>query len=204
MIENFRTGTMEKWGLGWEDLKAINPRLVMVRVTGFGQTGPYRHRPGFGTIAEAFSGFAAATGMPDGPPTLPNFGLADGIAAAYGTFAAMFALYHRDATGAGVGQYIDLSIYEPLFLVMGPQPLDYDQLGIIAERMGNRSKTTPMPIDPRRSLGGDFDQRAGHRQAGRLNAWTGGGRRPALSDPARPRRPFGRGRRDCRRLDRPP
>ncbi|MEC8564408.1 MAG: CoA transferase [Pseudomonadota bacterium] len=140
VIENFRTGTMEKWGLGWEDLKAINPRLVMVRVTGFGQTGPYRHRPGFGTIAEAFSGFAAATGMPDGPPTLPNFGLADGIAAAYGTFAAMFALYHRDATGAGVGQYIDLSIYEPLFLVMGPQPLDYDQLGIIAERMGNRSK----------------------------------------------------------------
>ena len=102
VIENFRTGTMEKWGLGWEDLKAINPRRGMVRVTGFGQTGPYRHRPGFGTIAEAFSGFAAATGMPDGPPTLPNFGLADGIAAAYGTFAAMFALYHRDATGAGM------------------------------------------------------------------------------------------------------
>ena len=140
LIENFRTGTMEKWGLGWEDLKAINPRLVMVRVTGFGQTGPYRHRPGFGTIAEAFSGFAAATGTADGPPTLPNFGLADGIAAAYGTFAAMFALYHRDAQGSGVGQFIDLSIYEPLFQVMGPQPLDYDQLGLIAERMGNRSK----------------------------------------------------------------
>lgn len=140
LIENFRTGTMEKWGLGWEDLKAINPRLVMIRVTGFGQTGPYKNRPGFGTIAEAFSGFAAVTGTPDGPPTLPNFGLADGIAAAYGTFAAMFALYHRDAQKAGVGQYIDLSIYEPLFQVMGPQPLQFDQLGVVQERWGNRSK----------------------------------------------------------------
>jgi crotonobetainyl-CoA:carnitine CoA-transferase CaiB-like acyl-CoA transferase len=140
LIENFRTGTMEKWGLGWEDLKAINPRLVMIRVTGYGQTGPYRNRPGFGTIAEAFSGFAAVTGTPEGPPTLPNFGLADGVAAAYGTFAAMFALYHRDANKSGVGQFIDLSIYEPLFQIMGPQPLQFDQLGVIQQRMGNRSK----------------------------------------------------------------
>lgn len=140
LIENFRTGTMEKWGLGWEDLKAINPRLVMVRVTGFGQTGPYKNRPGFGTIAEAFSGFAAITGQEDGPPTLPNFGLADGIAAAYGTFAAMFALYHRDAKGSGKGQYIDLSIYEPIFQVLGPQPSQYDQLGVVQQRWGNRSK----------------------------------------------------------------
>lgn len=140
LIENFRTGTMEKWGLGWEDLKKINPGLVMVRVTGFGQTGPYKNRPGFGTIAEAFSGFASITGVPDGPPTLPNFGLADGVAAAYGTFAAMFALYHRDAQGSGEGQYIDLSIYEPLFQVMGPQPMEYDQLGVVQQRWGNRSK----------------------------------------------------------------
>ena len=139
VIENFRTGTMEKWGLGWKDLQNINPKLVMVRVTGFGQTGPYKNRPGFGTIAEAFSGFASVTGEADGPPTLPNFGLADGIAAAYGTFATMFALYHRDAKG-GNGQYIDLSIYEPLFQVLGPQPLQFDQLGIIQERLGNRSK----------------------------------------------------------------
>ena len=139
VIENFRTGTMEKWGLGWEDLSNINPKLIMVRVTGFGQTGPYRNRPGFGTIAEAFSGFASVTGEADGPPTLPNFGLADGVAAAYGTFATMFALYHRDAKG-GNGQYIDLSIYEPLFQVLGPQPLQFDQLGIIQKRWGNRSK----------------------------------------------------------------
>ena len=87
MIENFRPGTLEKWGLGWDVLSAINPRLVMVRVTGFGQTGPYRNKPGFGTLAEAMSGFAHITGMPDGPPTLPPFGLADGIAAHYGVFA---------------------------------------------------------------------------------------------------------------------
>jgi crotonobetainyl-CoA:carnitine CoA-transferase CaiB-like acyl-CoA transferase len=140
LIENFRTGTMEKWGLGWEDLKAINPRLVMVRVTGFGQTGPYKNRPGFGTVAEVFIGFAHMTGEKDGPPTLPNFGLADGIAAAYGTFATMFALYHRDAQGSGEGQFIDLSIYEPIFQVLGPQPLAFDQLGVIQQRMGNRSE----------------------------------------------------------------
>ena len=138
LIENFRTGTMEKWGIGWEQLKTINPRLVMVRVTGFGQTGPYKNRPGFGTIAEAFSGFANLTGEKDGPPTLPNFGLADGIAASYGTFATMFALYHRDVQG-GKGQFIDLSVYEPIFQLLGPQPLNYDQLGIIQERIGNRS-----------------------------------------------------------------
>ena len=139
VIENFRTGTLEKWGLGWNDLQNINPKLVMVRVTGFGQTGPYKNRPGFGTIAEAFSGFASITGEPDRPPTLPNFGLADGIAAAYGTFATMFALYHRDVRG-GKGQYIDLSIYEPLFQVLGPQPLQFDQLGVVQKRWGNRSK----------------------------------------------------------------
>ena len=139
LIENFPTGTMEKWGLGWEDLKAINPKLVMVRVTGFGQTGPYRERPGFGTVAEVFSGFANITGEKDGPPTLPNFGLADGIAASYGVFATMFALYHRDAQGGGVGQYVDLSIYEPIFQVLGPQPLQFDQLGMVQQRMGNRS-----------------------------------------------------------------
>jgi len=139
LIENFRTGTMEKCGLGWEHLKAINPKLHMLRVTGFGQTGPYRERPGFGTVAEVFSGFANITGEKDGPPTLPNFGLADGIAASYGVFATMFALYHRDAQGGGVGQYVDLSIYEPIFQVLGPQPLQFDQLGMVQQRMGNRS-----------------------------------------------------------------
>jgi formyl-CoA transferase len=139
VIENFRPGTLEKWGLGWDVLSAINPRLVMVRVTGFGQTGPYRDKPGFGTLAEAMSGFAHITGMPDGPPTLPPFGLADGIAAHYGTFATMFALYERDAKGSGKGQFIDLSLYEPIFALLGYQPTLLDQLGVIQNRTGNRS-----------------------------------------------------------------
>ncbi len=139
LIENFRPGTMEKWGLGYDVLSALNPRLVMVRVTGFGQTGPYRERPGFGTGAEAMSGFAHITGEADGPPTLPPFGLADGVAAYHGAFATMFALYERDAKGSGKGQVVDLSIYEPLFALLGYQPTLYDQLGVVQTRTGNRS-----------------------------------------------------------------
>jgi formyl-CoA transferase len=111
----------------------------MVRVTGFGQTGPYRRRAGFGTLAEAMSGFAHITGEPDGPPTLPPFGLADGVAAYFGCFASMFAVYERDVRGSGKGQYIDLAIYEPIFALLGPQPIIFDQLGIIQGRNGNRS-----------------------------------------------------------------
>lgn len=139
LVENFRTGTLEGWGLGWEVLSALNPRLIMVRVTGFGQTGPYRRRAGFGTLAEAMSGFAHITGEPDGSPTLPPFGLADGIAAHYGCFAAMFAIYERDVRGSGKGQFIDLAIYEPIFALLGPQPTVFDQLGVIQNRTGNRS-----------------------------------------------------------------
>jgi len=139
LVENFRTGTLESWGLGWDVLSRINPRLVMVRVTGFGQTGPYGRRAGFGTLAEAMSGFAHITGQPEGPPTLPPFGLADGIAAYYGCFASMFAIYERDVRGSGMGQYIDLAIYEPIFALLGPQPIIFDQLGIIQNRTGNRS-----------------------------------------------------------------
>lgn len=139
LIENFRPGTLESWGLGWDVLSELNPRLVMVRVTGFGQNGPYANKPGFGTLAEAMSGFAHITGMPDSPPTLPPFGLADGIAAQYGAFATMFALYERDAKGSGMGQYIDLSLYEPIFALLGYQPTLYDQLGVVQNRTGNRS-----------------------------------------------------------------
>lgn len=138
LIENYRPGTFERWGLGYEELSAINPGLVFVRVSGFGQTGPYRHRGGFGTIAESFSGVAAFTGFPDGPPTLPAFPLADSVAATFAAMAAMFALYRRDHHAAGRGQEIDVSLYEPLFRLVEAQVIGYDQLGLIKKRKGNR------------------------------------------------------------------
>jgi crotonobetainyl-CoA:carnitine CoA-transferase CaiB-like acyl-CoA transferase len=138
LVENFRPGVMEKWGLGPDVLLEVNPRLVMLRVTGFGQTGPYAQRRAFGTLMEAMSGFAHQTGQEDGPPTLPPFGLADGVAGISGALAAMIALYARDARG-GTGQVIDLSLLEPLLGILGPGPTVYDQLGIIAGRHGNRS-----------------------------------------------------------------
>ncbi|GAA4497286.1 CoA transferase [Actinoallomurus oryzae] len=137
IIENFRPGTLERWNLSYERLSAANPGLVLARVTGFGQFGPYARRPGFGTLAEAMSGFAAMTGEPDGPPTLPPFGLADGIAALATAYAVMTALRARDAGGSG--QVVDLSIIEPILTVLGGQPTAYDQLGLIPPRTGNRS-----------------------------------------------------------------
>lgn len=138
MVENFRTGTLEKWNLAPERLFDINPRLVLVRTTGFGQIGPYANRAGFGTLAEGMSGFAHITGQPGGPPTLPTFALADGSAAFAGAMAALLALYHRDARG-GKGQVIDLSIIEPIMTLLGQQPTIYHQTGVVQQRTGNRS-----------------------------------------------------------------
>ena len=138
LVENFRPGVMERWGLGYDRLHERNPGLVMLRTTGFGQFGPYAGRPGFGTLAESLSGFAAMTGSPDGPPTLPPFGLADGIAGLAGAFAVMSALYNRDS-GDGLGQVIDLAIIEPILMVLGAQATAYDALGVVPERTGNRS-----------------------------------------------------------------
>ena len=137
IIENFRPGTLERWGLGYEELARDNPGLVLARVTGFGQFGPYANRPGFGTLAEAMSGFAAITGEPGGPPTLPPFGLADGVAALTTAFGIMTALRARERTGRG--QVLDMAIIEPLLTVLGPQITAYDQLGVLQERTGNRS-----------------------------------------------------------------
>jgi crotonobetainyl-CoA:carnitine CoA-transferase CaiB-like acyl-CoA transferase len=139
VVENFRPGTLERWGVGYEAMKERNCGIILARVTGFGQAGPYASRPAFGTLAESMSGFAAITGQPDGPPTLPPFGLADSIAGITGVGAVMMALYQRDARG-GTGQQIDLSILEPLVTVLGPQPIVYDQLGIVQQRRGNRSE----------------------------------------------------------------
>jgi crotonobetainyl-CoA:carnitine CoA-transferase CaiB-like acyl-CoA transferase len=145
MTENFRPGVLEGWGLGPDELHAVNPRLVLLRTTGFGQDGPYARRRAFGSLAEAMTGFAHLTGQPDGPPTLPPFGLADGVAGITGAFAVLTALRARDHTdgpGAGRGQVIDLSLFEPLLGIMGPAPSAYDQLGVVPTRQGNRSRNS--------------------------------------------------------------
>ncbi|MCY4194179.1 MAG: CoA transferase, partial [bacterium] len=137
VIENFRPGTLERWGLGWETLSARNPGLILCRVTGFGQTGPYARRPAFGTLIEAMSGFAHMTGEADRPPTLPPFGLADSVAGISGVAAVMMAVHHRHSTGRG--QVVDLSILETLAAALGPHVITWDQTGDIAQRSGNRS-----------------------------------------------------------------
>ncbi len=140
LVENFRPGTMERWNLGYERLAELNPGLIMVRTTGFGQTGPYRNRPGFGTLAEAMSGVAAVLGEPGGAPIVPPFPLGDGVAGLYGAMATLMALRHRDATGEG--QYIDLSLWEPLVAFLGPQVTAYEQTGVLEERNGSRGYFT--------------------------------------------------------------
>ena len=154
VVENFRPGTLERWGLGPNVLHARNPRLVIVRLTGFGQVGPYAARPGFGTLAEAMSGFAYLTGSPDGPPTLPAFGLADSMCGMTAAAATLTALWHRDVRG-GSGQVVDLSILEPILTAVGPGPTAYDQLGIVEERHGNRS-TNNAPRNTYRTSDGSW------------------------------------------------
>lgn len=146
IIENFRPGTLESWGFGYEELSRINPRLVLVRVSGFGQTGPYRDRPGFGTLAEAMTGFAYANGFADRPPLLPSFALADTATGFAGAFLALAALRARDRTGCG--QVVDLAIYESLLTMLGPHVIEFDQLGVIQERAGSR---LPL-VSPRNSF----------------------------------------------------
>lgn len=138
LVENFLPGTFEKWGLGWDVLSNDNPRLVFARVSGWGQDGPYRDRPGFGTMVEAMSGFASSTGSADGPPTLPSFPMADMIAALSGTAAVLAALRHRDQV-SGRGQVIDISLYEPLLSVLGPAAAEHALDGTVRARRGNQS-----------------------------------------------------------------
>ncbi len=137
LIENFRPGTLEEWGLGPDVLSAANPGLVLVRVSGFGQSGPYRERSGFGSLAEAMAGFAYTNGFADRPPLLPSFAMADTTTGLAGAFLTLAALEARRNNG-GRGQVVDLPIYEPMLSLMGAQIVDYDQLGIVQQRQGSR------------------------------------------------------------------
>ncbi|GGO73070.1 CaiB/BaiF CoA transferase family protein [Nocardioides deserti] len=138
VVENFRPGTFERWGLGPEVLLEANPGLVLLRISGFGQEGPYASRAGFGTLAEAMSGFAHLTGEADGPPTLPAFGLADSICGIAASSAVSMALLARQSNG-GRGQVIDANLLLPIMTAVGPGPTVYDQLGVVGQRHGNRS-----------------------------------------------------------------
>lgn len=137
VVENYRPGTMERWGLGYEAIQAVEPKAVMLRISGFGQTGPYRNRPGFGRIAEAMSGLTHLIGNPDGPPMSPGYPLGDLITGLFGAYSAMVALYHRDMRGGTGGQVIDLSLFESLFRLLDFDPLLFQQTGEVHTRTGN-------------------------------------------------------------------
>ena len=174
LIEGFRPGTLERWNLGPGDLHApeVNPGLVILRFSGFGQTGPYKDRPGFGTIAECMSGYIGMTGFPDTPPNLPPVPLADEIAGVFGAMAGMMAIYRRDADQRngqpGAGQVVDLSLFEPLFRLCIPHLTIYDRLGEIRERIGN-----DFPDAAPRSLYRTADDRWLGLSATSQNTWEG-------------------------------
>jgi formyl-CoA transferase len=136
LVENFRPGTLERWNIGWEALKTLNPKLIMVRLSGYGQTGPYKDRPGFGVIGEAMGGMRYVTGYPDRPPVRMGISIGDTIAALYGAVGALIALHHRNVNG-GAGQMIDLALYEAVFGVMESLVPEFDVLGFVRERAGN-------------------------------------------------------------------
>jgi crotonobetainyl-CoA:carnitine CoA-transferase CaiB-like acyl-CoA transferase len=137
VVEGFRPGRMAKWGLDYETLRRESPGIVMLSVSGYGQTGPSASRPGFGTVLEAQSGYAYVTGEPDRGPLLPSVPLGDSVTGIYGAWSVMLALYHRDTHG-GEGQHIDLAIYEGLLNLLGPMFVNFDQLGVVQERSGSR------------------------------------------------------------------
>lgn len=135
VIENFRPGVLEKWGLGWEGIQAINPRAILVRISAYGQTGPYRARPGFARVAHAFSGLAYLAGEPGRVPVVPgSTSLADYLSGVYGALGALMALHARNSTGKG--QCVDLGLYEPIFRVLDELVPAYHQAGVVRERMG--------------------------------------------------------------------
>ena len=162
LVENYRPGTLEKWNLGPDVLLEVNPALIIVRVTGFGQTGPNRRRPGFGTIAEAYSGYVYISGEPKGPPLLPGFGLADSTTGLMAAYLASVALHEKRRSGKG--QVIDLALYETLFTLLGPQVVNYDQLGLIQERAGSRLPFTA-PRNIYRTRDGKFISVGGSAQS---------------------------------------
>jgi len=185
VITNLRPSTLRSWGLEYERLAAANSKLVMVHVTGYGAGGPKSDWPGFGTLGEAMSGFAHLTGTPDGPPTLPSFMLADGVAALTATWAVMMALYHRDTgsgPGGGRGQLIDINLIEPLARLLEQSVLTYDQLGTVPVRTGNRWDISA-PRNTYRTSDGRWLAMSGSAPAIAMRALRAVGRPELTADP---------------------
>jgi formyl-CoA transferase len=150
LVENFRPGTLERMGLGPDVLHDRNPGLVIVRISGWGQSGSWRHKPGFGTLVEAFSGFAAMNGFADRPPVLPSFAMADAFAGLYGAFSALTALRAVEV-GGGPGQVIDLSLIEPILAMLGPKAAEHRLTGESSPRMGSQCNIqAPRDVYPTR------------------------------------------------------
>jgi len=181
LVENFRPGTLERMGLGPETLHARNPDLIVVRVSGFGQTGPYAEKPGFGTLVEAMSGFAHKNGFPDKPPALPPLALADMVAGIYGAFGVMVALREVELKGGG-GQVIDLSLLEPLVSILGPDAAIHSATGESPPRVGNASNTTS-PRNAYRTRDGEWVAMSGSMQSMAMRIFRTIGRADMCDDP---------------------
>lgn len=181
VAENYRPGTLERWGLGYHELKTVNPRVILLRISGFGQTGPYSGRPGFGRTAEAMSGLTNLIGEPDGPPMSPGYPLGDLIAGLFGAFSVLTALYHRDARG-GEGQVIDLALNEAVFRLLDFDPIQYDQLQTVHRRTGNRVSYVA-PSSTFKTLDGKYVTLAASTQSIWLRLCRAMGREDLTADP---------------------
>lgn len=179
-VESFRAGVLEEMGIGPEVLLALNPALVIVRVSGWGQTGPYRHKPGFGTLIEGYAGFAVTNGFEDREPVLPPMYMADGYAGLYGATAAMMALRHAERTGQG--QVVDLSLFDPLFTVLEPQVANWRLTGRLKPRTGSRS-TNAAPRNAYRTADGKWVCLSASTQGMTEKLFRSIGREDMIADP---------------------
>lgn len=142
LIENFRPGVLDKLGFGWQKIHELYPRLILVSISGYGQTGPYKDKPGFNRIGLGMGGLSYVTGFPDGPPTIPGLAIGDYLAGTFAGLGAMYAVYNRDIVGTGKGQHVDCSLYEPILRIMESGVVEYKYDGTIKERAGNRHQAT--------------------------------------------------------------
>lgn len=182
VLENFKPGRMEAWGLGPDDSKALNPGLIMARVSGWGQTGPYSPKPGYASVAEGAAGFRYVNGFPDRPPVRPNLSMGDTIAGVHTALGILMAVYHRDVKATGQGQVVDVAIYESMFNLMESMVPEYDKYGIVREREGSKLSGI-VPTNTYRSSDGKFIIIGGNGDSIFKRLMTAAGRADMAADP---------------------